>query len=213
MKQDGPGDPSNGESSAMPRTAKIERNTAETQIVLSLNLDGAGAAKIATGVGFLDHMLTLFAKHGQFDLEVAAKGDLHIDAHHTTEDVGICLGKALLQAVADKQGLTRYGSMTLPMEETLVTSALDLSGRMKFIYKVEFPTEKIGEFDSELVEEFWQAVASNALMNLHLVLHYGTNSHHISEALFKATARALRQATTIDPRQAGVPSSKGTLST
>lgn len=197
----------------MPRTAKIERNTAETQIVLSLNLDGTGIAKVATGVGFLDHMLTLFAKHGQFDLEVAANGDLHIDAHHTTEDVGICLGKALTQAVGDKAGLTRYGSMTLPMEETLVTSALDLSGRMKFIYKVEFPTEKIGVFDTELVEEFWQAVAANALMNLHLVLHHGTNSHHIAEGLFKATARALRQATTIDPRQSGVPSSKGTLST
>ncbi len=197
----------------MPRTAKIERNTAETQIVLSLNLDGTGIAKVATGVGFLDHMLTLFAKHGQFDLEVAANGDLHIDSHHTTEDVGICLGKALAQAVGDKAGLTRYGSMTLPMEETLVTSALDLSGRMKFIYKVEFPTEKIGVFDTELVEEFWQAVAANALMNLHLVLHHGTNSHHIAEGLFKATARALRQATTIDPRQSGVPSSKGTLST
>jgi imidazoleglycerol-phosphate dehydratase len=195
----------------MSRTAKIERNTAETQITLSLNLDGTGAARIETGVGFLDHMLTLFAKHGLFDLEVAAQGDLHIDAHHTTEDVGICLGKALLQAVGDKQGLTRYGSMTLPMEETLVTSALDLSGRMKFIYKVEFPTEKVGGFDTELVEEFWQAVASNALMNLHLVLHHGTNSHHIAEGLFKATARALRQATTIDPRQTGVPSSKGTL--
>ena len=195
----------------MTRIAKIERNTAETQIVLSLNLDGTGVAKIETGVGFLDHMLTLFAKHGLFDLEVTAKGDLHIDAHHTTEDVGICLGKALLQALGTKQGLTRYGSMTLPMEETLVTSALDLSGRMKFIYKVEFPTEKIGEFDTELVEEFWQAVASNGLMNLHLVLHHGTNSHHISEGLLKATARALRIATTIDPRQTGIPSSKGTL--
>lgn len=195
----------------MPRTAKIERHTAETQIELSLNLDGSGLARIETGVGFLDHMLTLFAKHGLFDLEVVATGDLHIDAHHTTEDVGICLGKALAQAVGDKQGLTRYGSMTLPMEETLVTSALDLSGRMKFVYKVQFPTEKIGQFDSELIEEFWQAVASNGLMNLHLVLHHGTNSHHISEGLFKATARALRQATTIDPRQTGVPSSKGTL--
>jgi imidazoleglycerol-phosphate dehydratase len=195
----------------MTRTAKIDRSTAETQIQLSLNLDGTGVAKINSGVGFLDHMLTLFAKHGLFDLEVTAKGDLHIDAHHTTEDVGICLGKALVQAIGDKKGLTRYGSMTLPMEGTLVTSALDLSGRMKFIYAVKFPTEKIGQFDTELVEEFWQAVASNALMNLHLVLHHGTNSHHISEGLFKATARALRQATTIDPRQTGVPSSKGTL--
>ena len=195
----------------MSRAAKIDRATAETDIQLSLNLDGTGVSKIETGVGFLDHMLTLFAKHGLFDLEIAAKGDLHIDSHHTTEDVGICLGKALVQAVGDKRGLTRYGSMILPMEETLVTSALDLSGRVKFIYRVEFPTEKIGQFDTELVEEFWQAVASNAQMNLHLVLHHGTNSHHIAEALFKATGRALRQATTIDPRQVGVPSSKGTL--
>lgn len=195
----------------MPRTATIERQTAETQISLTLNLDGTGASQIETGVGFLDHMLTLFARHGLFDLDVKAVGDLHVDAHHTTEDVGICLGKALLQALGTKSGLTRYGSMTLPMEETLVTSAVDLSGRVKFIYKVEFPTEKIGTFDTELVEEFWQAVAANGLMNLHLVLHHGTNSHHISEGLFKATARALRQATTLDPRQVGIPSSKGTL--
>lgn len=195
----------------MSRTATIERQTAETQISLTLNLDGTGASQIETGVGFLDHMLTLFARHGLFDLDVKAVGDLHIDAHHTTEDVGICLGKALLQALGTKAGLTRYGSMTLPMEETLVTSAVDLSGRVKFIYKVAFPTEKIGTFDTELVEEFWQAVAANGLMNLHLVLHHGTNSHHISEGLFKATARALRQATTLDPRQVGIPSSKGTL--
>ncbi|HTN01909.1 imidazoleglycerol-phosphate dehydratase HisB [Planctellipticum variicoloris] len=195
----------------MARIGQISRQTAETQIELELNLDGAGTAAVSTGVGFLDHMLTLLAKHALFDLTVSAKGDLHIDAHHTTEDVGICLGKALAQAVGDKRGLTRYGSMTLPMEETLVTSALDLSGRVKFVYRVEFPTEKIGEFDTELVEEFWQAVAANAAMNLHLVLHHGTNSHHISEGLFKATARALRQAVTIDPRQPGIPSSKGAL--
>lgn len=195
----------------MARTGRISRQTAETQIELELNLDGTGTAAVSTGVGFLDHMLTLLAKHGLFDLTVSATGDLQIDAHHTTEDVGICLGKALAQAVGDKRGLTRYGSMTLPMEETLVTSALDLSGRVKFVYKVEFPTEKIGEFDTELVEEFWQAVAANAAMNLHLVLHHGTNSHHISEGLFKATARALRQAVTIDPRQPGIPSSKGAL--
>lgn len=195
----------------MSRTASLTRNTAETQISLSLNLDGTGQANIATGVGFLDHMLTLLAKHSLFDLTVQAAGDLHIDAHHTTEDVGICLGQALRTAVGDKRGITRYGSQTLPMEETLATSALDLSGRTKFVYNVKFPTEKIGEFDTELVEEFWYSVASNAAMNLHLLLHYGTNSHHIAEALFKATARALRQATTIDPRQPGVPSSKGTL--
>ena len=195
----------------MTRVATIHRKTAETDIQLVFNLHGTGVAKVETGVGFLDHMLTLFAKHGMFDLEVTAIGDLQIDSHHTTEDVGICLGKAISQAAGDKHGLARYGSMTLPMEETLVTSALDLSGRIKFIYKVEFPTEKIGSFDTELIEEFWQAIASNAMMNLHLVLHHGTNSHHIAEALFKSTARALRQATTVDPRQTGVPSSKGTL--
>ena len=195
----------------MTRIATIHRKTAETDIQLVFNLNGTGIAKVATGVGFLDHMLTLFAKHGMFDLEVAAIGDLHIDQHHTTEDVGICLGKSLAQAAGDKHGLSRYGSMTLPMDETLVTSALDLSGRVKFIYQVKFPTEKIGQFDTELVEEFWQAFAANAQMNLHLVLHHGTNSHHIAEGLFKATARALRQATTIDPRQTGVPSSKGSL--
>jgi imidazoleglycerol-phosphate dehydratase len=195
----------------MPRTATIQRKTNETDIQLQLNLDGSGISTIETGVGFLDHMLTLFAKHGLFDLDIVARGDLYIDAHHTTEDVGICLGKALAQALGDKSGITRYGSMVLPMEETLVTSALDLSGRIKFIYKVEFPTEKIGQFDTELIEEFWQAFGANGLMNLHLVLNHGTNSHHISEGLFKATARALRQAVTIDPRQSGVPSSKGTL--
>jgi imidazoleglycerol-phosphate dehydratase len=193
------------------RTATINRETGETRIHLELNLDGSGTAAIKTGVGFFDHMLTLLAKHSLFDLQIEAEGDLEVDQHHTVEDVGICLGKALLEAVGDKRGLVRYGSMTLPMEETLVTSALDFSGRMWFIYKVQFPTEKIGQFDAELVREFWQAVSSNALLNLHLVLHHGENSHHISEAIFKATARALRQAVAIDPRQTGIPSSKGTL--
>jgi imidazoleglycerol-phosphate dehydratase len=195
----------------MPRTATIDRQTAETQIHLALDLDGTGQAAIDTGIGFLDHMLTLLAKHALFDLTVKATGDLHIDQHHTAEDVGICLGQALKQAIGDKQGLTRYGHWTLPMEETLVTSALDLSGRVKFVYGITFPSEKVGQFDTELFEEFWHSVAANAMMNLHLVLHYGTNSHHIAEATFKATARALRQAVTIDPRQTGVPSSKGTL--
>ena len=195
----------------MTRNATIQRKTAETEIRLTLELDGTGAAQIATGVGFFDHMLTLFAKHGLFDLTVAAQGDLHVDFHHTVEDVGICLGKALTEALGDKRGIARYGSKTLPMEETLVTSALDLSGRMWFVWRVEFPTEKIGAFDVELLDTFWQAVAANALMNLHLVLHHGSNSHHIAEALFKATARALREAVTVDPRQTGVPSSKGTL--
>ncbi len=195
----------------MSRTATIDRKTNETDISLTLNLDGTGESDIATGVGFFDHMLTLFAKHGLFDLTVKADGDLEVDHHHTVEDTGICLGQALLRSVGDKAGITRYGSMTLPMEETLVTSALDLSGRFWLIDDFSFPTEKIGEFDAQLVEVFWQAMAANALMNLHLVLHHGSNSHHIAEAMFKATARALRVAVTIDPRQTGVPSSKGSL--
>ncbi len=195
----------------MTRSASITRNTAETQIELSLNLDGTGKSEISTGVGFFDHMLTLFARHGLFDLTVKAVGDLHVDHHHTVEDVGICLGRCLNEAIGDKKGICRYGHMTLPMEETLVTSAVDLSGRMAFVYKVAFPTEKIGEFDTQLVQEFWTAVSSNALMNLHVLLHHGSNSHHISEGIFKATARALRMAVSIDPRQQGVPSSKGTL--
>lgn len=199
-------------SSGQPsRSAVIKRQTAETKIELKIQLDGTGAARIKTGVGFFDHMLTLLAKHSLIDLEVTAQGDLEVDAHHTVEDVGICLGKALQQALGDKSGIARYGSMTLPMEETLVTSALDLSGRMWFVYKVDFPTEKIGEFDTQLVDVFWQGVAANVPMNLHLVLHHGTNSHHIAEGIFKATARALRQAVAIDARQSGVPSSKGTL--
>lgn len=195
----------------MARKAAINRKTAETDIQLSLDLDGSGTSTIATGIGFFDHMLTLFARHALIDLNVAARGDLAVDFHHTVEDVGICLGKAIAEALGNKQGIVRYGSKTLPMEETLVTSALDLSGRSWFVYRVDFTTEKIGEFDTELVETFWQALAANALMNLHLVLHHGSNSHHVSEALFKATARALREAVAIDPRQQGVPSSKGTL--
>lgn len=195
----------------MTRTASISRKTAETQIELSLDLDGTGIANVDTGVGFFDHMLTLFARHGLFDLTVKAVGDLHVDHHHTVEDVGICLGRALGQAVGDKVGILRYGSVVLPMEESLVTSAVDLSGRFAFVYNVDFPTEKIGEFDTQLVQEFWNAVASNTMMNLHLILHHGSNSHHISEGTFKATARAIRQAVTVDPRQTGVPSSKGTL--
>jgi imidazoleglycerol-phosphate dehydratase len=193
------------------RTAAIHRTTGETEIRLELNLDGSGQADISTGVGFLDHMLTLFAKHGLFDLQVKATGDVHVDDHHTVEDTGICLGQAIRQAVGDKRGIVRYGSMTLPMEETLVTSALDLSGRFWFVDAYKFPTEKIGTFDTELVEVFWQATAANALMNLHLLLHHGKNSHHIAEGFFKATARALRIAVTIDPRQTGIPSSKGVL--
>lgn len=195
----------------MPRNAEIKRRTAETDITLRLELDGTGASNIRTGVGFFDHMLTLFARHGLFDLAVDAHGDLHVDHHHTVEDVGICLGQALARALGDKSGITRYGSMTLPMEETLVTSAIDLGGRYWYVARYSFPTEKIGEFDTQLVGVFWQAFAANALMNLHLVLHHGDNSHHIAEGLFKGTARALRIAVAVDPRQSGVPSTKGVL--
>lgn len=195
----------------MPRTAKIDRQTAETQIRLELNLDGAGTAKVNTGVGFFDHMLTLLARHAAIDLTVEAKGDLHVDQHHTVEDTGICFGQALRQALGDKSGIRRYGHFTLPMEETLATTAIDLSGRYYLVFQATFPSPKIGEFDSELVEDFWQAVAANALCNLHVLIHYGRNSHHISEAIFKATARALRMAVEPDPRMTGVPSTKGTL--
>jgi imidazoleglycerol-phosphate dehydratase len=196
----------------MARTAHIQRKTTETDIALELNLDGSGQAQIDTGVGFFDHMLTLLAKHGALDLTVKASGDLHVDQHHTVEDVGICFGQALKQALGDKSGIRRYGHFTLPMEETLVTTALDLSGRYYLVFQATFPTPKIGDFDSELVEDFWQAAAANCLCNLHVMAHYGRNSHHISEAIFKATARALRMAVEPDPRMPGVPSSKGTLS-
>jgi imidazoleglycerol-phosphate dehydratase len=195
----------------MPRTATIQRKTAETEIRLELNLDGSGQSRIATGVGFLDHMLTLLSRHAAIDLTAEAQGDLHVDQHHTVEDVGICLGQALKQALGDKAGIRRYGHFTLPMEETLVTSAIDLSGRYYLVFQAAFPSPKIGDFDSELVEDFWQAVAANALCNLHVLCHYGRNSHHISEAIFKATARALRMAVEMDARLTGVPSTKGTL--
>ncbi len=195
----------------MTRRATIKRKTAETDIELSLDLDGTGKTEIETGVGFFDHMLTLLGRHSLIDLSIKARGDLHVDHHHTVEDTGICLGKALAEALGDKRGIVRYGSVTLPMEETLVTTALDLSGRAWFVNHVAIPTSKIGEFDAELVDVFWQAVAANALMNLHFVLHHGANSHHIAEAVFKGAARALRQGVAIDPRQKDVPSSKGTL--
>ncbi len=195
----------------MARTAQLHRKTAETEITLSLDLDGAGRAEVATGVGFFDHMLTLLAKHSLIDLKVQAKGDLHVDPHHTVEDVGICFGKALAQALGDRAGIRRYGHAIVPMDEVLVTSAIDLGGRAYFVWKAEVPRVALGNFDTELAEDFWQAVAVNALMNLHILAHHGRNTHHLIEGIFKATARALRQAVEIDPRMPGVPSTKGTL--
>jgi imidazoleglycerol-phosphate dehydratase len=195
----------------MGRTASIDRKTNETHVRLTLELDGSGVADVATGVGFLDHMLTLLAKHAAIDLSVQAKGDLDVDQHHTVEDVGICLGQALKQALGDKAGIRRYGHFTLPMEETLATVAIDLGGRYALVFRADFPSAKIGDFDTELVEDFWQAFAANALCNLHVLVHYGRNSHHISEAIFKSAARALRIAVEADPRSLGVPSTKGTL--
>jgi imidazoleglycerol-phosphate dehydratase len=195
----------------MARTTHIQRQTGETKIDLTLDLDGSGRATIGTGVGFFDHMLTLLTRHSLIDLTVQAQGDLHVDAHHTVEDVGICYGKALAQALGDKAGIRRYGDATVPMDETLVTAAIDLSGRPFCVWKAEVPREMLGAFNAPLAEEFWRAVASSGGLALHVVCHYGRNSHHIVEGIFKATARALRQAVEIDPRMSGVPSTKGVL--
>ncbi|MGQ9575870.1 MAG: imidazoleglycerol-phosphate dehydratase HisB [Thermoguttaceae bacterium] len=195
----------------MARTAQVRRKTAETEIFVELSLDGTGQSDVQTGVGFLDHMLALVARHAALDLRVKATGDLEVDQHHTVEDVGICLGQAVCQALGQKAGICRYGHFTLPMEEALATAAIDLGGRPYFLFQGSFPTPKIGQFDTELVADFWQAFAANALCNLHLTVHYGRNSHHMAEAVFKAAARALRAAVAADPRIAGVPSTKGTL--
>lgn len=195
----------------MPRVAQLRRQTGETKIELSLNLDGTGQGEIQTGVGFFDHMLTLLTRHSLIDLTVKAEGDLHVDAHHTVEDVGICYGKAMAEALGTKAGIRRYGSATVPMDEVLVTSAVDLSGRACCCWLVDVPNELLGSFNSQLAEEFWRAVAGNALMNLHVVCHHGKNTHHIIEGVFKGTARALRQAVEPDPRVQGVPSTKGVL--
>jgi imidazoleglycerol-phosphate dehydratase len=195
----------------MPRTATTRRETAETKIDLTVNLEGTGAHTLATGVGFFDHMLTHLAKHGMFDLAVQCRGDLHVDSHHTVEDVGICLGKCLAEALGTKAGIRRYGSATVPMDETLVTAAVDLSGRPFLVWNAAVPNEMVGTFHSSLAEEFWRAVSSAGGFNLHVVLHHGKNTHHIIEAVFKATARALRQATEPDPRATGIPSTKGIL--
>ncbi|MCM2369050.1 imidazoleglycerol-phosphate dehydratase HisB [Aporhodopirellula aestuarii] len=195
----------------MPRTATVDRQTGETQIKLSVNLDGSGGGKRNSGIGFLDHMLDLFAKHSLIDLDVDATGDLHVDDHHTTEDIGIALGTAIDKALGNRAGVLRYGHFTLPMDECLVTSAVDMGGRYAFEYHAPIAASKIGTFDSELVEHFWQSFAANAKCNLHVVLHHGRNAHHISECVFKSTARAIRMAIENDPRSDAIPSTKGVL--
>ena len=196
----------------MTRAATVTRNTSETQITIQLDLDGTGQAHIATGIGFLDHMLTAFARHSLCDLTINATGDLHIDAHHTTEDVGIVLGQALVQAVGDKRGIARYGYSVVPMDEALVDAAIDLSGRPFIAWSATFARDKLGTFDTELFEEFFRAFAMNGLLTLHVSQRAGTNAHHVAEACFKAVARALRMSVTMDPRTAGaIPSTKGVL--
>ena len=194
------------------RVSEINRKTAETDIKLKLDLDGEGKSKIDTGCGFLDHMLTLFASHGRFDLTVKCKGDMNVDAHHTTEDIGICLGKAFSEAVGDKKGINRYGSMILPMDEALILSAVDLSGRAYLGCTLDLPSPRVGDFDTELVEEFWYGFVREAKCSLHLKKLDGKNTHHIIEGAFKAAARALRTAVAIDEGFANqVPSTKGVL--
>ena len=194
------------------RTAQIQRKTAETDIALTLNLDGSGKSEISTGVGFLDHMLSLFARHGRFDLAVTCKGDAAVDDHHSVEDVGIALGEALKEALGEKRGVARYGSMLLPMDESLVLVALDLSGRACLRYTASIPSQKIGSFDTELVQEFFLALTRTAGMTLHIRQMDGENSHHIVEAMFKGLGRALKEAVAIDPSMADeIPSTKGVL--
>lgn len=194
------------------RTATIARRTNETEISVSINLDGTGAHKMATGVGFFDHMLDQLSRHSLIDMDVTCKGDLHIDFHHTVEDVGIALGQAIKEAIGDKKGIRRYASCDLPMDGTLTRAALDVSGRPFLVFKAEFSRDKIGEIDTELFQEFFQAFAINAGITLHIENFYFDNNHHLAESMFKAVARALRDALEIDPRQADrVPSTKGTL--
>ncbi|MBQ6447774.1 MAG: imidazoleglycerol-phosphate dehydratase HisB [Bacillus sp. (in: Bacteria)] len=195
----------------MGRTAAVSRKTGETNIQLSLNIDGEGVSEIDTGVPFMNHMLDLFTKHGQFNLTVQANGDIEVDDHHTTEDIGICLGMALKDALGDKRGIKRYGNSFVPMDETLAQVVIDLSNRPHLEFRAEFPSDKVGTFDTELVHEFLWKLALEARMNLHVILHYGKNTHHMIEAIFKALARALDEATTIDPRIKGIPSTKGML--
>jgi imidazoleglycerol-phosphate dehydratase len=195
----------------MSRRAEIDRETAETQIYVSLALDGEGEGSRETGVGFLDHMLDLLARHGHLDLEVRARGDLQTGAHHTVEDVGICIGQALDGALGDRAGITRYGHATVPMDEARAACAVDVSGRGLLAFEAALPPGAIGNFDHELVEEFFRALATNARITLHVIVEAGSNHHHVIEAMFKAVARALRMATAIDPSERGVPSTKGTL--
>ena len=195
----------------MSRTAAIERNTQETQIKLALTIDGTGLGTISTPVPFLNHMLNLFARHGLFDLEVTATGDTDIDFHHTVEDIGIVLGEAFKQALGDKKGIRRYGQATVPMDETLASVAVDISGRPYLVYHVALPKVKVGEFDVELAREFFQAFTNHCGLNLHMNVMYGDNIHHIIEACFKAVARALDTASQMDPRVVGVMSTKGVL--
>lgn len=193
------------------RQHTIERNTKETQISLSLDIDGEGQADIQTPVPFLNHMLDAIARHGHFDLTINAAGDVEIDDHHTTEDVGICLGQAIQGALGDKRGIKRYGNAFVPMDETLAQVVIDLSNRPHLEFRAEFPSQKVGSFDTELVHEFFWKLALEARMNLHVIIHYGTNTHHMIEAVFKAFTKALDEATQIDPRVKGVPSTKGML--
>jgi imidazoleglycerol-phosphate dehydratase len=194
------------------RKGSVKRGTKETDVEVALDLDGTGAASISTGIGFLDHMLDLLARHSRIDLMVKAKGDLHIDHHHTTEDVGIALGQAVKQALGTMAGITRYASIHMPMDETLSRVVIDISGRPVLVFKVDFPRDKVGEFDTELVREWFNAFTINAGVTLHVETLYGENSHHIAESCFKGLARALRTAVAIDPRNAGeVPSTKGQL--
>jgi len=191
------------------RTAKVHRKTKETDVTVELNLDGIGKYKIDTGIGFLDHMLTHLSKHGKIDMTVGAKGDLNVDAHHTVEDIGICLGECLTKALGDKKGIARYGHSSVPMEESLANVSIDLSGRPRFVYKVEYQTDKIGDFDVECLEEMLQSFTNNGRFNLHINVPYGTNSHHIAEAIFKGLGQALAEAVKIVGTD--VPSTKGQL--
>jgi imidazoleglycerol-phosphate dehydratase len=197
--------------SLSPRTTEISRQTRETKIKLSINLDGTGQSKCETGVGFFDHMLELFSRHSLVDMDLTADGDLQVDAHHTVEDVGIVIGQAIEKSLGDKRGIQRYGWAMVPMDESLAQVVIDLSGRAAFVWHVEFTGPLIGSFSAELVEEFFKALANSAKMNLHVRVPYGTNNHHIAEAIFKAAARALRQAAGFDPRNDDVPSTKGSL--